>query len=372
MDTVPRLGKEAREYGERALVVTGVRSSKSSGILDKALHSLHQQNLTTTLIEGVVSNPLLSTVHHAIDIGCKENVDMIVAVGGGSVLDSAKAIAAGIPVNHDVWDFFIKKEKIRSALPVLDVLTLAATGSEMNGSAVITNDITKQKFSFTSRATYPKVSILDPSTTISVTPAYSAYGAVDAVVHILEQYFNNENPNSILQDGLSLSLIRTIHEAIAVILTKSDDYESRATMMWAATLALNGLISSGHGRTSFPIHMIEHALSALYNIPHGAGLAIVTPGWLRYNLSKYTEKLAQLGRVVYSIYGTKEESIAEETVSTIMEWFNSLSIPFSLGGWNIPEEAIPAIAANAAEIAALWDLPEYSEEVIHDILQLCL
>lgn len=371
-DTLKHIGREAQRYGKRALVVSGGGSARASGVLQTVTEALERSGVAWVECSGIVSNPVLSKVREGIATARKNEIEMIVAVGGGSVLDSAKAIAAGVPAAHDVWDFFTRAAKANSALPLLAVLTLAATGSEMNGGAVITNEETNEKFNFSSLHTYPKVSILDPTTTFTVSPAYSAYGAVDAVTHLLEPYFNNENRNSELQDGMVESLIRAIRKAITAILARPDDYDARATMMWAATLALNGITSAGMGATDFPVHMIEHSLSALYNIPHGAGLSIVLPGWLRYAMDTKIGKIGRLGRRVFDMRNPYETVVAEETIQALADWFRSIGSPVSLTEGGIPEAEIPRIAQNASALARIWEMDTYTPEEIETVLRHCV
>jgi alcohol dehydrogenase YqhD (iron-dependent ADH family) len=369
--TVASIGAEASLHGRKALLLTGGGSVKRSGVFDAIVESLSGHGIEWREFGGIVSNPLISSVRRAIDVIRAHGLDMVIAAGGGSVLDSAKAIAAGAVVDHDPWDFYIRKAQIQRALPVLSVLTLAATGSEMNGSSVMTNDETREKFSFGSLHTYPKVSILDPTTTYSVNPEYSAYGAADAAMHLLEPYFNNSNPVSPLQDGLVESLMRTINGAIEAILRDPDDYNGRAQIMWCSTYALNGMTSAGMGRTVFPVHMIGHSLSALFDTPHGASLSIVFPGWLRYRLDRQPERIAQLGRTVFGVRESDTAKAAVATIDALCAWYVKIGTPFTLSGVGIPESEIPRIAENATGLAQLWNSDEYDAPTIAGILKLC-
>ena len=369
-DTISMIGAESARTGSRALLLTGTGSIRRSGVFNGIVKSLEEHGVAWFEYGGIVSNPLLSSVREAIALARRHECDMVIAAGGGSVLDSAKAIAAGLVVEHDVWDFYTKKAHIRSAIPVLAILTLAATGSEMNGSSVLTNDVTTEKFSFSSIHTYPKVSILDPTSTYTVDPAYSAYGAADAAMHLLEPYFNNSNPNSPLQDGLIESLVRTVRLSIDGILSDPRNYEARAQAMWSATYALNGMTSAGMGQTMFPVHMIGHSLSALYNTPHGASLSIVFPGWLRYKLEEKHERIAQFGR---NLFGVREDSMkaAELSILRLCEWYRSIGSPSSLAEGGIPEGELSKIAEHATALARLWSMHEYTAATIEHILQLC-
>ncbi|MBI5646646.1 MAG: iron-containing alcohol dehydrogenase [Ignavibacteriae bacterium] len=371
-DTIDRAGTETAVFGKRVLLLSGMGSAKRSGVYDRVLVSLRAAGLDCLEIDGVQPNPLLSKVHSTIDAAKAYGADVIVAVGGGSVLDSAKAIAAGAVVEHDVWDFFIRRATVARALPIVAVLTLAATGSEMNGGSVITHDETREKFNMGSPHTYPKVSILDPSVTFSVDAANSAYGAVDAAVHMLEPYFNGANPDAPLQDGLVESLLRTIRGVIPTILEKPDDYQARAVMMWCATYALNGMTSAGMGGAAFPVHMIGHALSALYDTPHAASLAIVLPGWLRVVRDEKAKKIAQLGRAVFGVTETDDTAAVDATITSIVAWLRSINTPASLAEGGILAQDIPRIAANARRLAALWSMEKYDEDYIARILSQCI
>ena len=274
-DTVPAIGSETRLAGRSALLVFGQKSIRKSGLHKRVVDSLNQAGVRVVEHGGVRSNPLLSHVREGIDKVRENGLEVITAVGGGSVIDTAKAIAAGSLVEHDVWKFFTGKKSIKAALPVTTVLTLAAAGSEMNSGMVITNDETREKFGFGHRLLHPLTSILDPELTFSVPPDYTAYGAVDAIAHVLEFYMTTRDPDTPVQDRLMEGLIKNSMDACERCLKDPRDYGGRANLMWTATLALNGLTAAGLGRVGFPMHMIEHSLSALYDVPHGAGLAVV-------------------------------------------------------------------------------------------------
>ena len=227
-------------------------------------------------LPGVKSNPLLSKAKEGIELARAKKVDVVLAVGGGSVIDTAKTIAAGAKADHDPWEFFVYTKLVKEALPVLVVLTLSASASEMNAAAVITKDETCQKFSVRSPLIQPKTSILDPEVLFTLTPSYTAYSAVDIITHMLEGYFTNtETGESPLQDRMIYAFMRTLMEATEKSLANPKDYDARANFMWSGTLAFNGLTTAGMGIVGFPVHMIEHSLSALYDIAHGAGLSIM-------------------------------------------------------------------------------------------------
>ena len=373
-DTVPSIGSETAELGQRALLVYGQGSIKKTGLYDQIIQALTDADVTVAEHGGVQSNPLVDHVRAGIAKVKEHDLDVIVAVGGGSVIDSAKAIAAGSVVNHDVWKFFIGKKSIKSALPITTVLTLAAAGSEMNSGMVITNQKTNQKFGFGHRFLHPKTSILDPEVTCTVPPNYTAYGAIDAIAHVLEFYMTTEDADTPVQQRLMEGLIKNSISSCERCLQDPNDYGGRANLMWTATLALNGLTGAGLGRVGFPMHMIEHSLSALYNVPHGAGLSVVMPGWLTWFCQHDEARIARLGRNVFpsvSIRSHTDAEIAEQTITILRNLFSKFGSPVTLEELDIPAADIPKIAENALGLARVWRLNEYTQETIEEILLLC-
>jgi len=369
--TVDRIGAEAAACGRKVLLVYGMSSSKRSGLLDQVARSLADAGVEVCEHGGVRSNPVLSHVRAGIVRAKEERVELIVALGGGSVIDSAKAIAAGVPAEHDVWQFFTGQQPIRSALPLLTILTLAAAGSEMNGGMVVTNEETAHKFGVGSGLLNPKVSILDPTLTYSVPPSYTAYGGVDAIAHALEFYFTTEDPATPVQDRLIEGLMVNIMASTEQSLAMPDGYQGRADLMWCAALALCGLPAAGLGPVGFPMHLIEHSLSALYNVPHGAGLAVVMPGWMSYQAKSRPEKFAQLGERVLGVRAATAGEQAKLGITRFREWLAASNCPTRLRDLEIPETDIPAIAANVQGLAKVWGLDEYTPEKVTEILRLC-
>jgi alcohol dehydrogenase YqhD (iron-dependent ADH family) len=373
-DTVALIGPETAALGEKALLVYGRGSVTKTGLLDQVLTSLDQAGIPVIEHGGVRSNPVLSHVREGIARAKETGCTVIVAVGGGSVIDSAKAISAGVPVEHDVWKFFTGKRAIKKTLPLTTVLTLAAAGSEMNSGMVITNDESREKFGFGNKRLYPKTSILDPEVTFTVPPDYTAYGAVDAISHVLEFYMTSEDPATPVQDRIMEGLIENAMDSCDRCLKNLTDYTARADLMWTSTLALNGLTAAGLGRVGFPMHMIEHSLSALYDIAHGAGLAIVIPAWLTWFGRSNPERVAQLGRNIFPGKLQQAGSTTDTAMSTIdcfRTWFAAVGCPVSLAQAGIKEGDIPAIAANALRLAKVWRLKDYNQNIIEKILQLC-
>jgi len=368
---IKKIGCEAAQFGKKVLLIYGRGSVKRSGVYDQVVASLTEADIEWVEFPGVKSNPVLSHALKGIEIAKREGVDAVLAVGGGSVIDTAKTIAVGAKTDDDIWDYFLRVKTIQDALPVLTVLTISASASEMNQAAVITKEEENRKFSIRSPFIQPKTSILDPEALFSLSPSYSAYSAVDAITHMLEGYFNNKEPNSPLQDRLVEGLIKTIMESTETILREPANYDARADMMWAATLAFNGLTTAGMGMISLPAHMIEHSLSAIYDIAHGAGLSIVLPGWMLYAVENNPAKFAQLGRVIFSIDEDDNLKAGVEGIHRLKGWFASIGSPVSLEEADIPETDIARIAENACVLAQAWGLRDYTEEIIVNILMRC-
>ncbi|OGR00250.1 MAG: butanol dehydrogenase [Deltaproteobacteria bacterium RIFOXYD12_FULL_50_9] len=360
------IGSELAKAGvHKLLFVYGKLSIKQSGLYDRVIDSLKRANIEFIPFGGVSSNPILSHVRQGIALAKAERVDALLAVGGGSVIDESKTIAVGVLSNDDIWQYFIGK-KVTAALPVYTILTLAATGSEMNGNAVVTNESTQQKFSIGSSFVYPRVSILNPALTCSVPPDYTAYAAVDAIAHVIEAYFTSESRPG-LQNRLVESIIHTVIDTTENILNDPDNVEARGEFMWAATLALNGLTTSGVGQYGFPNHMLEHALSAIYNIPHGAGLAIIIPAWMRWYLKTNSNQFDHFAKIIFS------ESTGTAGINALEQWLSSIGAPIRLANAGIPVTDIPLIVDNAFSIASLWGVDAvYTRQTISAILHLAV
>ena len=365
---IPKIGKETSRFGKKVLLVYGMGSIFKNGIYDQVTDSLEKAGVAIIDFPGVKSNPVLSHVNKGIEIARQEKADVILAVGGGSVMDTAKAISAGVKANHDVWDFFTFSKPITSALPILTVATVSASASEMNAGAVVTKEQDLQKYCIVSPFIQPAVSILDPTVLFSLSPEYSAYSAVDVITHMLEGYFNNTASQSPLQDGLVAALMKTVMESTDIIMKEPDNYNARANMMWSAILGFNGLTTAGMGKVQMPAHMIEHSLSAIYDIAHGAGLSIVLPAWMSYMLDTKTERLAKFARDIFQVKGRGSRPIAQKGIACLKLWFESIGSPVSLKAADIPEGNIDAIAQNAFNLSQIWCYEGYSKDVIAQIL----
>lgn len=369
-----RLGQEAKRLGERCLLVTGRSSAKKTGAYHKVRRQLEKADIEVSDLDGVQSNPVLSKVRQGIETARNKNINFMVALGGGSVMDTAKAVAAGCLLEGDIWDVFQGRTEIRGALPVVCIPTLAASGSEMNGFMVITNEESGHKLAAGSPHLYPRLSFLEPTLTFSVPRNYTAYGGVDAICHLLEPYFNGPDPFTPVQDEMAEGLIRTIMKATPKCMDRPDDYQYRAALMWAATLALNGLTRAGVGEHPFPVHLIEHAISAIYNVPHGAGLAALLPGWMKWKAEKgHPEKVARFGIRCLGLRSSEEDlNAACLSAEAFSKWLSSMECPSSLGELDIPESDFEKIAENALFQSRIWGIDDsYNKDTIMEILSFC-
>lgn len=358
------IGEHLKANGvDKVLFAYGTGSIKKSGLYDRVVESLNKNSISFFELDNIVSNPLLSRVNDGIKIVKENNLDAVLAVGGGSVVDSAKAISAGSKYDGDVWDFFIQKASIIDALPVFTVMTLAAAASEMNGNSVITKDDTRQKYSISSPLLNPKVSVVNPELMSSVSKDYLAYSAVDIIAHSIEVYFTaTSHPN--FNSRLVESIVKTVIETTEILLESPDDYDARGEFAWIAMQALNGLLPAGTAGGNFPNHCIEHALSALYNVPHGAGLSIVIPAWMRWYKEQNVKQFERFAKEIFNVEG------ADKGIEMLEEWFKKIGSPVTLESANISRDGIDELARNAHELSKLWGMGEiYSPEVIKQILK---
>ncbi|MFE8702412.1 iron-containing alcohol dehydrogenase [Cytobacillus sp. FJAT-54145] len=342
-----QLKNEVPQYGKKVLLVYGGGSIKRNGLYDNVISLLTEIGAEVFELPGVEPNPRLSTARKGVEI-CKENgVELILAVGGGSVIDCTKLIAAGAKYDGDPWDLVTKKAFAKEALPFGTVLTLAATGSEMNAGSVITNWETKEKYGWGSPVTFPKFSILDPVNTFTVPRDQTVYGIVDMMSHVFEHYFHLEE-NTLLQDRMCESLLTTVMETAPKLLEDLENFEHRATILYNGTMALNGMLSMGY-RGDWATHNIEHAVSAVYDIPHGGGLAILFPNWMKHNLSVNPQRFKQLAVRVFGVdpEGKTDEEAGLEGIEKLREFWNSIGAPSRLADYEIDDSQLELMADKA-------------------------
>lgn len=347
---------------KKVLLAYGSERIKKDGLFDTVVKSLKEFNIAFVEFGGIVSNPLLSKVYEGIEMAKTNHVDAILSVGGGSVLDSSKAIAAGALTDGDVWDFFLGKAAVEKALPIFDIITLAATGSEMNCGGVVTNDTTKQKYAIQSPFLFPKVSIINPELQSSVSRDYLVYSASDIIAHCIEGYFTATVQPTLINKQIE-AIITTVMETTEKLIANPKDYDARAEFAWAATCALNGLTYVGTTGFGYPNHMIEHALSAICNVAHGAGLSVVMPAWMRWYKDKNE---AQFARFAKTIFGLDD---ANKGIDALEAWFNKIGTPTKLSQMGIDAKTLEAVIDNATENATYFGMPElYTKEAITKIL----
>lgn len=371
-DQITNLDKEISKYGKRVLIVLGGGSVKKSGLYDRVISILNEQECVIFTLEGIEPNPRLTTVNKGIEL-CKENkIDIVLAVGGGSVIDASKAIAAGAKYEGDVWDFYTGKERIKDALPIGTILTLAATGTEMNAFSVVSNWEIKEKLGAASPYYYPKFSILDPVYTYSVPKDQTIYGMVDIMAHVFEQYFSH-TPNTTLQDQLCESVLRTVIETAEQVINNPEDYDARADILLSGTFGLNGMISMGMVG-DWATHDIEHELSALYDIPHGGGLAILFPNWMRYVFEEGVDKFKQYAIRVWNVNPARktDREIALEGIEKTSDFFKAIGAPTKLSDYDIDNENIDKMAKNAVRNGALGQFKKLNQEDVKKILEMSL
>jgi alcohol dehydrogenase YqhD (iron-dependent ADH family) len=295
-------------------------------------------------VSGITPNPRTDKVYEGIKICKEQKIDFILAMGGGSTIDCTKAISVGSKTDEDFWEkFYIKGEKATSATPFGSILTIAATGSEMNMGSVVTNWEKQQKYSYQNPFCYPKFSILDPIYTFTLPKEQLVYGCVDMLSHLMETYFSYPDEDC-LSDDIAETIFKNVMRNLAIALKNPQDYNARANIMWDGTMALNGITRLGK-KQDWTSHGLEHALSALYDIPHGAGLAIVHPNYLKYIYKEGAKKLARFARNIWDIApaGKSEETLALEGVARLQQYFKEIGAPTTFGEVNIPATAISKI-----------------------------
>ncbi|WMJ82353.1 iron-containing alcohol dehydrogenase [Clostridium sp. MB40-C1] len=366
------LAKEIKKYGSKVLLTYGGGSIKKNGLYDSIVDIFNENEIFFCELNGIDPNPRLTSVNEGIKI-CKENdIDFILAVGGGSVIDCSKIIAAGYYYEGNPWDFFTGKARIKQALPIGTILTLAATGSEMNGNAVISNMETEEKLGTFGESLKPKFSILDPTYTMTVPVKQTAAGTADIMSHVFEQYFS-PTEGAFLQDRLAEAVLKTCIEYGPIAIKNPEDYEARANLMWSSSIALNGLLTYGK-ITDWATHGMEHELSAIYDITHGIGLAILTPNWMEHVLDDGTvEKFVEYGVNVWGISLEEDKySVARKAIEKTREFFKELGIPMTLEEVGINEERLEEMAEKATKFRPLGGFKKLDKNDVLEIYKASL
>lgn len=340
-DTEGQVGELSQKYGARkVMIVYGGGSAQRSGLLDRVKASLDKAGLSWCELGGVQPNPTDGKVYQGIKLAKKENIDLLLAVGGGSVIDTAKAIAAGVPYSGDFWDFFEGKAKVEAALKVAVVLTIPAAGSEGSGNAVITKEATLQKLGIKVPGLLrPVFSIMNPELTYTLPPFQTACGAADMMAHIMERYFSN-TPDVELTDRISEGVLKAIIEEAPKAMKNPQDYGARANLMWAGMVAHNDTCGVGR-EEDWSSHALEHEVSAVYGVAHGAGLSVIFPAWLTWMTTHNLPKLVQFAVRVWDVPAEgNPEAVALEGIRRLRRFFSSLELPITFRELGIPEPDI--------------------------------
>ncbi|MGZ4106726.1 MAG: iron-containing alcohol dehydrogenase [Tumebacillaceae bacterium] len=353
---VDKVGAEAAKIAGKALIVTGRTSTKKTGVLQRVVESLEKAGVEAVVFDRIEPNPRTHTVDEGGRIAREQDCGLIIGLGGGSAMDAAKAIAtvalSGIPSHEylggNKTGRWMELLPIMEALPIMTIPTLAATGSEANAGGVLTHDATKEKAGIGGPALYPKVAIIDPELTFTVSPEYTADGAVDMFTHLYEAYLTGAE-DARVQDHVTEGLMRASVENGPIAVQNPTDYDARAALMWASTLALIGISGAGRGGT-FPVHAMEHTLSAYFDISHGRGLAILAPAYFKRVAEDRPHRLARLGRNVFGVQEQDDKLAAEKTIEATIEWFKSMNVYLKLSDVGITRESLAEMAEETTRV----------------------
>ncbi len=366
--TENEVGTEAKKLGNRLLLHYGGGSIKKSGLYDAIVSALRKAGIEFVELGGVQPNPRLELVHEGIRL-CRENkLDGILAVGGGSVIDSAKAIGVGVPYSGDVWDFYERKSEPNETLPLGVVLTIPAAGSEASMSSVVSREDRKLAINFD--LIRPRFAIMNPELTYSLPPYQTAAGAADIMSHIMERYFTNVDHVD-LTDRLCEATLKTIIHNTPIALAEPENYHARAEIMWASTIAHNDLLSTGRVG-DWATHMIEHELSAMYDVTHGAGLSVVFPAWMHHT---YTHDLDRFVQFAVRVWGVEQdfaapERTALEGIARLKSFWQSIGMPVTLPELGVPQDHLAEMAKNAVSFGPLGQFVSIQEKDALEILKL--
>jgi hypothetical protein len=374
-DQLEHLGKEISRFGKKVLMVYGGGSIKKIGLYDKVMKELEKEGMIVFELGGVEPNPHHTTVNKGAQICKKESIDVLLAVGGGSTIDATKGIAAAAKYEgDDVWDLVTHKASVSETLPIVTVLTLAATGSEMDGGCVISNVETNEKFGYFGPDNHPDVSFLDPSNTFTVSAYQTASGSADIMSHVFDvAYFSKQDEMDMLI-RMQEEVLKTVVKYAPVAVKTPDDYEARANLMWASSWALNDFLYSGLSQATV-CHMMEHELSAFYDITHGHGLAILTPRWLTYILDEETApRIKRFGVNVLGVDATLSlMDGAKEAIRALEEFFfNTLGLKPTLTDLGIDDRNFAVMAKKACRNDVLHGFTDLTPEDVEKIFRMCL
>jgi hypothetical protein len=367
------LGSELRKFGKRVLLTYGGGSIKKNGLYDSIVAEIKKADMELFELSGIAPNPRIDSVRTGAEICKKENIDVLLAVGGGSTIDATKFIAAGACVDFDAWDFFSKGSPIEKALPIITVLTLSATGSEMDAGGVISNPETQDKLARLAQPLLPKVSFLDPTATYTVSKYQTACGSADILNHIMEVYFNMDQGLNML-DSFMEGMMKNVIKYAPIAMNEPDNYEARANLMWISSWAINGFVNGGK-QLEWSCHPIEHEVSAIYDITHGLGLAILAPRWLEYCLDDSTvSKYYQYGTNVFGIDSSLDAmTVAKKSISMTADFlYKKLGLTSTFTELGIKKEDFPIMAKKACANSVLEGFKHLTQTDIENIFAMCM
>ena len=371
--SVSRAGEIAAGFGKKALLVSYDESLiRQLGFYDKTMSALKEADVEVLTLFGVKSNPDVSLVRKGVEICKAQKPDVVIALGGGSVMDTAKGVAIGACYDGDVWDFPEGKAEIKAALPIMTIVTIPATSSEMNPVSVLNNDELRRKDGFLSPFMYPTVSILDPELTYTLPFRQTAISAADIVSHLMEGYINHKVKWAPMQDHFAQGMIRTIMECMERLGKDIADKEARAMFMWAATYAWNGFYVCGLGAYDQIIHIVGHSFSAFYDVPHGSAMSVSIPAIMKYHLKERIEKFSVFAKEIFGIEGGINEFTAQKGIDALEEWFKGIGVPITFAQANMPTNELDAMADDILETAGKWGTTSYTKDMILEILKLAI
>ena len=374
-DHLKHLGAELKKYGTRVLLTYGGGSIKRIGLYDRVVDEIRKAGLELFELSGIEPNPRIESVRRGAQM-CKDHkIDVLLAVGGGSTIDATKFMAAGACVDFDPWDFLdvTKQAPVKRALPIVSILTLSATGSEMDTGGVISNPETQDKLGRLDPALLPKASFLDPTNTFTVSPYQTACGSADIMSHLIEVYFNMDQDLYML-DCFMEGMMKTVIRYAPVAMKEPDNYEARANLMWTSSWAINGFVNAGK-RQAWSCHPMEHELSAIYDITHGLGLAILTPRWMEYCLDESTvSKYVQFGTNVFGVNPSLEPmEIAKKAISCMSDFFfNKLELKRTLPEAGIDRTHFAVMAKKSVGGGTLPGFKPLNQQDVENIYEMCM
>lgn len=370
--TEEQVGGEVKKYCDRVLLHYGGGSIKRYGLYEKALRSLEESGIEVIELAEVKPNPRLSLVHQGIKICREREIRFILAVGGGSVIDSAKAIALGVPYDGEVWDFYTGKAEPQEALPIGVVLTIPASGSEASKSTVITNEEGWYKLGYNNELVKPRFAIMNPELTYTLPSYQTSCGAADILAHVMERYFTKVSGVD-FTDRLCEATMKTVINNTPVALREPENYSARAQIMWASTIAHNDLLSTGR-IADFGSHKIEHELSALYDVAHGAGLAVIFPAWMKHVYKEDMERFIQFAVRVFDVDlpFTSPEEIVLEGIRRLTDFFREIGLPTTLKELNIPSDRLEEMAERCVQRGPVGSFRKLQKNDVLEILRLAL